>query len=139
MKGVIWRVGDGKTIRITKDHWIKNSSRLKPIAPIPEDLNVNALIDETTGCWNVEMIQSYFNEDDAKNILQIPLCHTHCDDFPAWSYSKSGIYTVKSAYSLTRLERFHSFLSENGKGETSDLRETSRLWKRLWAIRAPPK
>jgi hypothetical protein len=73
MKGVIWRVGDGKIIHITKDHWIKNSYRRKPVAPVPDDLNVNALIDEVTGSWNVEMIQSYLNEDDAKNVFSLLL------------------------------------------------------------------
>jgi hypothetical protein len=31
MKGVLWRVGDGKTIRINKDNWIQCSSMIKPI------------------------------------------------------------------------------------------------------------
>lgn len=30
-------------------------------------------------------------------------------------------------------------MSTNGRGEYSDTKETSKMWKRLWSIRAPPK
>lgn len=118
MKGVLWRVGDGKTIRINKDNWIQCSSMIKPIVSLPEGLKVHSLIDEDTSCWNEEIVQSYFNEEDVEKILQIPLCYTSCEDFPSWPHTKSGIYTVKSVYCLKRLEGLHHFLSQNGRGET---------------------
>jgi len=139
MKGIIWRVGDGRTIRITRDYWVNDSSMLKPIVSISDNSNVYSLIDGAAGSWNEEMVRACFNEDDAEKILQIPLCHTPCEDFPAWLHTKSGIYTVKSAYFLARLESFHVFLGENGRGETSDQSKISKSWKRLWAIQAPPK
>jgi hypothetical protein len=37
------------------------------------------------------------------------------------------------------LESLRHFVSENGRGEPSDQHEMSKLWKRLWAIKAPPK
>jgi hypothetical protein len=66
MKGVLWRVGDGKTIRINKDNWIQCSSMVKPIVSLPEGLKVHSLIDEDTSCWNEEIVQSYFNEEDVE-------------------------------------------------------------------------
>ena len=139
LKGIIWRIGDGKCIRIIKDHWVQESHLLKPTVFIPEDLKVHSLIDGTTCSWNEEVVRLCFKEDDAEKILQIPLCLTPCEDFPAWPYTKTGTYTVKSAYYLVRMESFHVFLGENGRGETSNQNETSKCWRRLWAIQAPPK
>ena len=131
MKGILWRVGNGKTICIIKDNWIQSTTTIKSVVHLPENLKVRSLIDEVAGRWNEDIVRSYFSEDDAEKILQIQLCYTSCEDFPSWPHTKSGIYTVKSAYSLIRLESLHHFLSENGRGESSDQHETSKLWKRL--------
>jgi len=128
-----------KTIRIIKDNWIQSTTTIKYVVHLPENLKVRSLIDEVVGRWNEDIVRSYFSEDDAEKILQIPLCYTSCEDFPSWPHTKSGIYTVKSAYSLKRLESLHHLLSENGRDEPLDQHEMSKLWKRLWAIKAPPK
>ncbi|XP_039791741.1 uncharacterized protein LOC120657488 isoform X2 [Panicum virgatum] len=47
------------------------------------------MYDGAAGSWNEEMVRACFNEDDAEKILQIPLCHTPCEDFPAWLHTKS--------------------------------------------------
>lgn len=46
---------------------------------------------------------------------------------------------MKSGYCLTRLENFLSSQSTNGKGENSDQAETSKIWKKLWSIKALAK
>lgn len=46
---------------------------------------------------------------------------------------------MKSGYSLTRLENFHGSHSTNGKGDKSYQVETSKMWKKLWSIKAPAK
>ena len=138
-KGILWRVGDGKKIRLKNDRWIQNYSLLKPTVSLQDDITVNFLIDEETKNWNEAIIRTCFSNEDAEKILQIPLSSTSCDDFPAWPLSKSGIYTVKSAYSLIRLESFHNYMSANGRGESSNQKENSKLWKRLWSVQAPPK
>ena len=114
-KGIVWRVGDGRRIQLTRDRWIENSSLLKPIVPLPDDLTIHFLVDEQSGDWNEGLIRTCFTEDDADKILKIPLSKTTCEDFPAWPHSKSGIYTVKTAYSLMRMESFHRFMSAKGK------------------------
>ena len=45
-KGILWRVGDGRRIQLTRDCWIEKSSLLKSIVPLPDDLTVHFLIDE---------------------------------------------------------------------------------------------
>jgi hypothetical protein len=87
-KGILWRVGDGKKIRLTKDRWIQDFSLLKPTISLHDDLRVSSLIDEETRNWNEGIILSLFSEGDAEKILQVPLSSTPCDDFPSWPHSK---------------------------------------------------
>jgi hypothetical protein len=42
--------------------------------------------------WNVDKVFSFFTEEMAAVILQIPLSRHGGDDFIAWSADKSGIY-----------------------------------------------
>ena len=138
-KGVIWRVGNGKKIQLIKDRWIQGLGVLKPVINLQTDTTVSYLIDEAKGTWNENLVKECFNPSDAEQILQLPLCHNHCEDFPSWPYTKEGIYSVRSAYNLAKLEGFHKFLSVNGKGESSDMTKIKRVWKRLWMIKAPAK
>ncbi|GMQ01429.1 hypothetical protein CsSME_00048078 [Camellia sinensis var. sinensis] len=64
------------------------------------DAPVSTLIDRTRGCWNEEIITSMFSPIDAPSILAIPLCRNWLADTLVWHYSKSGIFSVKSAYLL---------------------------------------
>ena len=68
-KGILWRVGDGRRIQLTRDCWIEKSSLLKPIVPLPDDLTVHFLIDEESGDWNEGLIRTCFTKDDAEKIL----------------------------------------------------------------------
>jgi hypothetical protein len=139
-KGILWRVGDGKTIRMTKDCWLPNCHMLlKPNLSLSDELIVSYLIDEEKGGWNETVVRECFKQAEAEKILNIPLCYTSCNDFSAWKYTKSGVYTVKSGYYLKRLEAFHNSQSISGKGENSDQRATSKMWNLLWSVRVPPK
>jgi hypothetical protein len=103
-KGVLWRVGDGKTIRLIKECWVPDHPMLlKPKVPLPNDLTISFLIDDEKGKWNKDLIHECFDDVVADKILHIPLCHTPCVDLPAWQHNKLGVYTVKSGYYLTRL------------------------------------
>lgn len=48
ISGVLWRVGNGSTISVTRDRWMPGVLHqfAQPIIHIPEDLKVNFLIDE---------------------------------------------------------------------------------------------
>ena len=76
-RGIIWRVGNGEEIRITKDKWIPDAP-CHPICPtvdIPDDLKVNSLIDESSRKWNEELVRICFSPADAERILNIALSH----------------------------------------------------------------
>jgi len=105
-----------------KDRWIPDMpcTPLHPMVQIPDELKVNALIDESTRQWNEELIRICFSSADAERILSIPLSHNRIPDYVSWPPTKTGIYTVKSAYIMTKSEDVHLKASIMGKGESSD-------------------
>lgn len=60
-RGMRWRVGDGKTIKIYNDRWIPRPTDFKILSP--PNLGVNATVDSLvspTGGWNMELIRNNF-------------------------------------------------------------------------------
>ncbi|XP_075480639.1 putative mitochondrial protein AtMg00310 [Primulina tabacum] len=72
-KGLLWRIGDGKSIHIFEDKWVPGmiSSIGKPTGNWQINDKVSSLIRE--GSWNRELILITFNPYVAKEILKIRL------------------------------------------------------------------
>jgi hypothetical protein len=102
-------------------------------------MKVCALIDKNTRQWNQELIDVCFTISDAKRILSIPLSCNLVSDCISWPFTKIGIFTVKSAYIMSKCKDAHLKLSAQGIGETSDQDQNAKGWKKLWSIKAPPK
>ncbi|XP_021716657.1 uncharacterized protein LOC110684510 [Chenopodium quinoa] len=100
LDGMKWRVGNGSSIRVWDDAW---------------------LIGE--GCWNMEMVDATFSENDKRVVLDIPLSN---------SWPCDGVYTVKSGYWLGRLGCLRAWELFHG---TSD----KYCWSVVWKINGPPK
>jgi hypothetical protein len=61
---------------------------------------VEELIDPISGDWDETLIRDNFREVDVDRILRIPLPNYGQPDFIAWHVSKTGCFSVKSAYHL---------------------------------------
>ena len=74
-RGILWRVGNGEDIRITKDKWVPDAPchPIQPVVQMPDDLKVCSLIDESSRQWNDELVRICFRPADAESILNIPL------------------------------------------------------------------
>lgn len=50
-RGILWRVGNGEQIRVTKDRWVPGAPfhPIRPSVEFPDDLTVNFIIDEVSG------------------------------------------------------------------------------------------
>jgi hypothetical protein len=140
-RGILWRVGDGKQINILRDRWIPEVvPGTMPTSPsIGDNQTVNTLMRANEGQWNEAAIRKYFSDDIAERILSIPLSTEGCSDFPSWPHSKTGVYTVRSAYNLARTCTFWSERSCSGKGSSSNHENMEKAWKKLWAIQCPNK
>jgi hypothetical protein len=73
-KGIIWRIGDGRSVHICNDPWIPRGTTRRPCSNRGSHLihRVNELIDPVTGLWNIELVKQTFHPED----VQIILCST---------------------------------------------------------------
>jgi len=101
-KGTIWRVGNGRKIKIWRHTWIPKPLTLKPARSIrPCRLKwVHQLIDEESHSWKEDVLQRFFYQFDVEEILKIPIHKRGSEDLIAWHSEKSGVFSVRSAYRL---------------------------------------
>jgi hypothetical protein len=94
IKGIMWRIRDRDTVRITRDIWVLGAlcHPIKPIVYILDNLRVSALINKATRQWNQELIEVYFSPPDAELILKIPLSSSLVVDCVSWPFTKTVIF-----------------------------------------------
>ncbi|KAF5445202.1 hypothetical protein F2P56_034269 [Juglans regia] len=100
-EGLVWRVGNGESIKIWGDRWIPQLSSYKiqsPIKCLNEVDKVAVLIDGEKGEWKLELVKEVFNEVEARIICGLPVSKAGRPDKQIWAPSKSGVFNVKSAY-----------------------------------------
>ncbi|KHN42935.1 Putative mitochondrial protein [Glycine soja] len=70
LHGTIWRIGNGRQVRVWRDKWIvdaaDNMLHPNPDKEIDESLMVAELIDVDTGRWDVEKISQVVHSHDLK-------------------------------------------------------------------------
>lgn len=85
--------------------------------------------------WDQDKLKRIFNQADAEIIAKIKVPQRQAEDFLAWPLEKSGIFSVRSAYSpgLQQRDRAEcSASSDRSDGER-------RLWNKIWKGCVPPK
>ncbi|GAA0170691.1 hypothetical protein LIER_41007 [Lithospermum erythrorhizon] len=112
-KGVRWKLGDGRRMKIWKHNWMSHTSCCKPITPAPQGFQesfVSDFIEEGSGTWKTNKIRSKFFEVDNEAIIKMSLNHLNQPDTLVWGPHSKGIFSVKSAYDfihslmITRLD-----------------------------------
>ena len=76
LKGALWRVGDGKQIKIWGDNWLPTKFQPKVTSPMifgQQNSSVEALINQLTRSQKNEVIDHCFNSTEAAVIKSIPL------------------------------------------------------------------
>jgi hypothetical protein len=107
-KGLIWRVGNGQSIRIWRDAWIPRPTTYKPVSSKRRCRLrfVSELIDQF-GEWKIDVLLQYFVPMDIAEIMKIrPSPRLQRPDHLAWAPEKHGLFTVKSAYVLAMNEEW---------------------------------
>ena len=79
------------------------------------------------------MINEVFYAPDAVAILSMPRPRVAREDFWAWAWEKSSLFTVRSAYREV-VER--KFKEEMVQGSSTGRAE---MWKTLWKLKVLPK
>lgn len=97
---------------------------------------VEELIDPHSGMWDEELICSVFSAVDVQRILQIPLRVEVLDDFVAWNATRSGSFSVRSAYHVEFEHQFgHQWNWADGQGSS----QLNNIWKTTWSLSLPEK
>ncbi|XP_059449559.1 uncharacterized protein LOC132180675 [Corylus avellana] len=133
-EGVLWHIGDGKSVAIWKDRWILmpiTHCIQTPCMTLNEDATVNELFESTMGGWNWALINEIFEEEEDEIICNIPRSKYGRPDKLIWRASPTGIFTVRSAYHM-EMERK---MMQSGMGSTQ--LGCSFLWKFLWSTQIP--
>lgn len=100
-QGLRWVLGDGNTIKIKTDKWLRNKDDFRV------DQNNSLVNDNAKVCeffkpgskqWDDIKVRNYFNNDDAAAILGVRVPQVCMKDRIAWSHSFNGVYTVKTGY-----------------------------------------
>jgi len=131
--GIIWRIGDGTSIKVWGDNWLPNIGSLSfhSDLSLPCDAKVSDFIDVSVKGWNCALIDKSFSAYVASIIKNIHLCPTLPPDKIIWNGTLNGIFSVKSAYHLG-LD-----LLRRKNGECSSSSSSRDFWKTFWAVKAP--
>ncbi|XP_073153947.1 uncharacterized protein [Henckelia pumila] len=130
-KGLMWRVGDGKSIKIFEDKWIP-SLHLKMgngVVQWTRDPKVSSLIID--GAWDEELITTSINAHVAGEISKIPLHSMGSVDSRFWSFDSKVWYSLRDRCRLQR------GLFEHSVNQFAYL--LKRWWSFLWSLSLPPK
>uniref|UniRef100_A0A2N9G5T2 RNase H type-1 domain-containing protein n=1 Tax=Fagus sylvatica TaxID=28930 RepID=A0A2N9G5T2_FAGSY len=136
LRGGVWRVGDGKQIKIWKHRWLLEDCHRTIIThgpPILQDCTVDQLITKPKMEWDTALIDKLFIPYDAEAIKNIPLSSRAPPDQFYWPGTANGIYTVKSGYQ-TLLHNENNLLP--GSSTTDALQP---IWNTVWSLRIPKK
>ena len=135
--GLIWRVGNGKTINIWKDPWIPRGDTRRVITPKGASIlqKVEELINPVTEDWDEQLVRDTFYEEDANIILSLPIS-VETEDFLAWHPDPNGKFSVKSAYVLGTKSRDH----QNSRDTSTSYAEGRDFdWSKIWKLNVQNK
>jgi hypothetical protein len=73
-QGLVWRVGDGASIKIWTDRWLPTPGSHKvhsPMTVLSAEARVSALLDMETNWWRTGLIHSIFGIEEAEAICSM--------------------------------------------------------------------
>nr|POE81986.1 hypothetical protein CFP56_61612 [Quercus suber] len=94
-KGLCWRVGNVRNLKVWEDNWVPSSSTHKIISPrgsFSLNSRVNNLIDAEQKCWNLNLLNRVFLPFEAEEIASIPLSIRLPDDKQVRAATSNGLF-----------------------------------------------
>jgi hypothetical protein len=131
-------VGTGESIEAWADPWIPRGTTRRPrtLNGLDEPIQVADLIDQESGQWDEDLIRFVFVQEDADEILSIPI-REHMEDSVAWHFDNKGVFSIKSAYRLGVSLRDSK--QDRDASSSSSTDAVSSLWKNIWSLKLPSK
>ena len=135
-EGMIWRIGNGHSVRIREDKWLSVKSNRSVISPLPTvalRAKVSSLTDLDLRGWNSTLVNQIFLPHEASVICGMPLSTRLPPDRIIWSLTPSGMFTTRSAYKLLVT---HNATNHAGTSLPENQRQ---FWRNLWQLRVTNK
>ena len=131
-EGMVWRIGNGQSIKIREDKWLPVQSNRSVISSLPSiapETKVSSLINPELRGWNSSLVNQLFLPHEATVICGMPLSIRLPPDKIIWGLIPSGMFTTKSAYELL-VSRNSTNLAGTSSAENQKL-----FWRSLWQLR----
>jgi hypothetical protein len=132
----LWRLGDGRKVRIWEDNWLPIQHGYKVWSPKPPNCVISRvceLIDEEHKGWKIQLLNELFFPFEVQQIMQIPILPSQQQDKFIWAVNKKCEFSVKSAYKFLKGRR--ELMSSN----QSNIPRESGIWKKLWKVKSVPR
>ncbi|XP_013601232.1 PREDICTED: uncharacterized protein LOC106308638 [Brassica oleracea var. oleracea] len=134
--GIRQKINSGYEVKVWEDPWIPTTParHARPLAPVLNpNMRVSDLINQDTKECDVGLLPNYVHPEDIPLIRSMAISSAHRRYTFCWSYTKSGIYTVKYGYWVA------SNLMQ--PEEEKEILEPSitKLHAFAWKIKAPQK
>ena len=124
-------MGDGQSIEVNDHRWLNHPPWFRPGADT--NLKVADLFDHRSRQWNRPLLHTIFLQSTVDDILSIKLGEVHDRDKLLWKETKSGCFSVKTAYQVALR------LKQPQNVEHSTAREDKKFWNKMWKLPIPPK
>lgn len=124
-------VGDGKSIRIFDDPWVRGNENYMADRVNNDCMNGSWVCDlflPGEKEWDISKVNNLFKNCDAEFNLALPVPKNQVSDRIVWSFTKDGMYSVKSG------NRFWHDNHSTCKRESS-----SSGWGKIWILEVPHK
>lgn len=104
--GLVWRVGNRRSIQVWRDNWIPRpfSYKLITVQGMCRIRFVSDLLNEN-GSWNLALLQQYFLPADVEEILKIRASSRLGDYMLAWGPGKYDIFFLLRVLTNSVLKR----------------------------------
>jgi hypothetical protein len=138
-QGIIRRIGTGEGTRIWQMNWLPRDGLLRPVCRSQgaQHLSlVSDLIDHTACSWRTDILEEAFAPMDREITQGIP---RQQDDFWAWHYEKSDIFSVRSAYRMLVHNCYKRLAWLEHKAGRSDTKAEEKEWSTIWKVKVPSK
>lgn len=138
-EGLRWQIGNGKSVRILHDRWLKGKYATMLYAywheregTLSHDAKVEVLIDCENKRWNEELVSSIFLKEDAQDILKVPIIDLLTEDLP----QKVVVSQLNQRTTLYILQKWKN---ENPSCSSEREKESRPIWKKLWTLNVASK
>ena len=133
---MVWRIGDGQSVRIKEDKWLPVKPSRLILSPLPlvvAEARVSSLINSDMSMWKFEEVNWLFLPHEASLVLGIPFSHRKPSDRVSWSCTPSEEFNTSSAYKLLAAP------TSTDRASSSNQDYQRSFWKGIWKLQIPNK